>query len=67
MSAMQPNQFEGWVKQRVGCHWDRGPYTVSTITTGDHARSGYVLVRDRQVLAEFVSWDEVQRLVAAGA
>lgn len=58
---------DGWTPLRVGCHWAKGSYTVSTVATGDYARSGYILVRERRVLGEFLSWEEVQKLVAAGA
>jgi hypothetical protein len=60
------NKYEGWTKWAVGCHWTRGPYTVSTVRTGDGSRSGYVLVKDRQIIAEFIPWAEVQRLTEDG-
>lgn len=63
---MTANQYEGWTPWRVGCHWSRGPYTVSTIRTGDGSRSGYVLAKDRQIIAEFITWAEVQRLTESG-
>jgi hypothetical protein len=50
----------GWKPWAVGCHWTRGEYTVSTTVCGN--RSGYVLVKDRKVIAEFITWAEVERL-----
>ena len=55
------NQFVGWTQAKVGCHWFRGPFTASTISCGP--RRGYVLVKDRIRLAEFVTWAEVMRIV----
>lgn len=36
-----------WTPARVGCHWTRGAYTISTESGGGQP-SGYVLYRDRQ-------------------
>ncbi len=49
----------GWVPAKVGCHWTRGDYTISTISQG--TRSGYIVVRHPgQELASFVSWHEAE-------
>lgn len=56
---------EGWTPARVGCHWTRGPYTASTVW--HNGKSGYILVKDRRVIAEFIPWDEVNRLVESNA
>lgn len=58
-------QYDGWTKLAVGCHWTRGPFTVSTTRMGDGSRSGYLLVKDRQVIGEYLTWAEVARIVAA--
>jgi hypothetical protein len=55
-----------WTKLSVGCHWKRGPYTASSIQLADGSQIGYILCRDRKVLAEYVTWDEIERLVAEG-
>lgn len=61
---MAEDQFAGWIKDRVGCHWTRGDFHASTIAMGDGSQRGYVLYRHRLRLAEFVPWAEVQRIVA---
>lgn len=52
----------GWIPAAVGCHWQRGDYFVSTVSTGDGSRHGYRLTRNRRTLGEFITWDEVERL-----
>jgi hypothetical protein len=54
------DQFAGWTQASVGCHWTRGEFAVSTTQQG--RRSGYVVYRNREMLAEFVSWAEVEAI-----
>ncbi len=42
-------EFQGWTQQRVGCHWDRGDFTISTRTMGKS--SGYVVYHNREEIA----------------
>lgn len=59
--TLATRESRGWKPWSVGCHWSRGDYSISTITQGD--RSGYVLYRTGgHVIAEFVTWDEAERL-----
>jgi hypothetical protein len=53
-------EAHGWTQARVGCHWIRGPYTASTEQIGD--RVGYGLWFNRDQIAQFLTWDEVERL-----
>lgn len=57
---MTDRERNGWRSAAVGCHWTRGEFHVSTAMCGE--RSGYTLVRNFERLAEFVSWDEIERL-----
>ena len=47
MSEQYPNRRydrrDGWIAARVGCHWMKGPYTISTICQGP--RWGYAVYR----------------------
>ena len=57
---MGERKQNGWQPASVGCHWTRGEFTASTIVCGRD--SGYVLIRDRETIAEFISWQEVEQL-----
>lgn len=52
---------DGWTAARVGCHWTKGPYMISTISHGP--RYGYaVYLPHGHCLASFVSWDEARAI-----
>lgn len=36
-----------WIPAAVGCHWTRGPYTISTVVGGNEP-SGYVVYLNHQ-------------------
>jgi hypothetical protein len=57
-----PRIQNGWIPATTGCHWRRGPFFVSTVATGDGSRRGYVVYRERERIAEFVDWAEVERI-----
>lgn len=62
----EPESRAGWVKHPIGCHWRRGPYAVSTIWTAGR-KAGYILLKDRQVIAEFITWEKVMELTKEDA
>ena len=41
-----PDPFAGWKQDRIGCHWTRGLYVIST-ESGGREPSGYVLTVHR--------------------
>lgn len=49
-----------WKLLSVGCHWVKGPYTISTVQLGP--RYGYALYKDRQLIDEFITWDKAIKL-----
>lgn len=53
MPTPDDRESHGWLPSIVGCHWTRGDYHVSSISQG--TRSGYVVTRNREELASFVS------------
>lgn len=60
MTNKDDRTSRGWLPAAVGCHWTRGEFHISTIAQGD--RHGYCVVRDRIVLAEFVTWEQAEAL-----
>jgi hypothetical protein len=52
----------GWTHTSIGCHWSRGEFYASTVALSDGSKSGYALYRNREMLACFVTWDEIERL-----
>jgi len=52
---------DGWTASRVGCHWTKGPYTISTISQGP--RYGYaVYLQGVGCLASFVTWNDARSI-----
>lgn len=58
---MTERERNGWIPASVGCYWTRDGYCISSISQGD--RLGYVLTKDKQTLASFVTWKQAEAVI----